>query len=275
MVFDDGFFHGDPHPGNFFVGPEGAIAMIDFGVVGTLDEQLREELADLLVGLVRGNPERVAAAMVVLGAPADRVDQRALRRDLSTLLQRYSGRGVGEIALGQAITDLLEITRRHNLRLPPDLALLTKVLIMEEGLAVTLDPDFQIGRALAPFAQRQLLGQLSPAALLRRLERLGLAAAEFPEQLHRLVGSLSDGVDVHIRTADLEPLVGRLERLGNRIVVSVLAAAALNSVSELAAAGRIHPGSSGRLPLAARTGAVAALGGYAFWRRGLRPRVMR
>jgi ubiquinone biosynthesis protein len=151
MVFDHGFFHGDPHPGNFFVQPDGAIAIIDFGIVGTLDAQLRAELADLLAGLVRESPERVAAALIALGAATDRLERRALRQDLSVLLRRYSGRGVGEIPIGQAITDFLEISRRHGLRLPPDLALLAKTLIMEEGLAVTLDPDFQIGQALGPF----------------------------------------------------------------------------------------------------------------------------
>jgi ubiquinone biosynthesis protein len=242
MVFDDGFFHGDPHPGNFFVQPDGALAIIDFGIVGTLDEQLRERLADLLIGLVRENPERVAAAMIALGASTGHVDPRALRQDLSTLLRRYSGRSVGEIPIGRAIADFLEIARRHSLRVAPDIALLTKVVIMEEGLAATLDPDFRLGEALSPFAQRHLLAQLSPTALLRRLERLGLAAADFPDQLHRVVDALSDGVDVHVRTEDLEPLVARLERLGNRIAVSVLAAAAINSVAELAAADRIRPG---------------------------------
>jgi predicted unusual protein kinase regulating ubiquinone biosynthesis (AarF/ABC1/UbiB family) len=118
VVFDHGFFHGDPHPGNFFVQPDGSIAIIDFEIVGTLDAQLREELADLLVGLVRESPERVAAALIALGAATDRLERRALRQDLSVLLRRYSGRGVGEIAVGQAITDFLEISRRHGLRAP-------------------------------------------------------------------------------------------------------------------------------------------------------------
>jgi len=262
-VFEDGFFHGDPHPGNFFVQPEGRIAIIDFGMVGALDDRLREGLADLLTGLVRKDAERVAAVLIALGASSDRVDRRALARDLSTLLRRYAGRTVGDIALGRAIADLLEITRHHRLRLPRDLALLTKALIMEEGLAATLDPGFQMGQALAPFVERHLLAQLSPTALLRRLERLGLDAAALPGQLHRLLDTFNDGIDVHVRAADLEPLVARLERLGNRIAVSVLAAAALNSVAELAAADRVR-----KPPMAARVAALAALGGYAAWRRG-------
>jgi ubiquinone biosynthesis protein len=269
MVFDDGFFHADPHPGNFFVQSEGGIAIIDFGMVGALDERLRQQLGDLLTAIIRGNPERVATALIELGASSDRVDRRALRQDLSTLLQRYSGRGIGEIALGQAIADLTDITRRHGLRLPRDLALLTKALIMEEGLAATLDPGFQISKALAPFAQRHLLAQLSPTALLRRLERLGLDASELPGQLHRM---LNDGIEVHVRTTDLEPLVERLERLGNRIAVSVLAAAAINSLAELAAADRVRPGAWRKPPMPARAAAVAALGGYAAWRRGFAKR---
>jgi ubiquinone biosynthesis protein len=249
MVFDDGFFHGDPHPGNFFVLPEGAIAIIDFGIVGTLDEQLREELTDLLVGIVNANPERMAAAMIALGASTGRVDDRSLRQDLSALLRRYSGRSVSEIFLGPVIGDFLEIARHHSLRLPPDLALLAKVLIMEEGLAAGLDPEFRIGPALAPFATRHLLAQLSPTALLRRLGRFA--------------DTLSNGVDVHVRTTDLEPLVARLERLGNRIAMSVLAAAAINSVAELAAADRIRRGGSGRPHIGVRTAALTAALGYA------------
>jgi ubiquinone biosynthesis protein len=238
MVFDDGLFHGDPHPGNFFVHPDGGLAIIDFGIVGVLDDRLREQLGDLLAGVIREDPERAAAALIALDASTGRIDHRALSEDLSALLRRYSGLGVGEIRLGEAIAGLLEITRRHSLRLPADLALLAKTLVMAEGLAATLDPGFQMSQALAPFAQRRLLAQLSPAALLRGLERLGLAAAELPDHLHRVI---DDGIDVHVRTADLEPLVARLERLGNRIAVSVLAAAAINSVAQLAAAGRLRP----------------------------------
>jgi ubiquinone biosynthesis protein len=267
MVFDHGFFHGDPHPGNFFVQSDGAIAIIDFGIVGTLSGQLRDKLGDLLVGLVRESPERVAAALIAIGAATDHLEHRALRQDLSALLRRYSGRGVGEIPIGKAIADFLEVSRHHGLRLPADLALLAKTLIMEEGLAATLDPDFQLGPALAPFAKRHLAARLTPTALLRQLEHLGLAAAEFPDQVHRLLEAFSDGVDVHVRTADLEPLVARLERLGNRIAVSVLAAAAINSAAELAAAGRIRPGAMPKPGLAGRAAAVAALGGYVAWTR--------
>jgi ubiquinone biosynthesis protein len=111
--------------------------------------------------------------------------------------------------------------------------------------------------------QRQL-STWTIASLLRRLDRLGLAAAELPDHLHQL---LDDGIEVHVRTAELEPLVARLERLGNRIAVSVLAAAAINSAAELAAAGRVDPGAWRRPSRRARAAALVALGGYAAWRR--------
>jgi ubiquinone biosynthesis protein len=106
-------------------------------------------------------------------------------------------------------------------------------------------------------------------ALARRLERL---AVEFPGQLHQFLDTLNDGgIPIHVRTDELEPLVARLERLGNRIAASVLAAALIDGLAELAAADRVRPGDWRKPTLATRAAVVGALGGYAMWRRTKRP----
>ena len=164
MVFEDGFFHADPHPGNFFVQPSGRLGIIDFGMVGTLDDRMRDRLGTLLVAVMRDDPDRMAGALIALGTSTGPVDRPRLREDLAGLMARYGGRAVGEVELGAAIAALVEVVRRHRLRIPRDLALLVKVIAMEEGVAEQLDPDFRIGEALAPYARRQLLAQLSPPA---------------------------------------------------------------------------------------------------------------
>ena len=270
MIFDDGFFHGDPHPGNLFIEPPGRIGLIDFGIVGTLDDSLRAELGKLLIGVIRKDPNRLATSLIALGATTGPVDRAQLRQDLAELLDTYSERALGEVSVGAALGEGLAIARRHHLRLPRNLALLVKVIVMGEGMAAGLDPEFRMVDVLAPYARRQLLAQLSPAALARRVEQVSADIAElavdFPGQLHRLLDVLGDGgLELHLRAGELEPLLERTERLGNRIAASVIAAAAINALTELAATGHVR-GSDLRRPLPLM---LAAVGGYVAVRRAL------
>lgn len=128
--------------------------------------------------------DRLADALLALGTSTEPVDRARLREDLAGLLERYFPRSIGEISLRSALGDVLVIVRRHGLRLPPDLALLLTVLLVAEGLVAVLDPDFRFAEALAPYARRQLLAQVSPAAVRQRVEEFGAdlaeLAADFP-----------------------------------------------------------------------------------------------
>lgn len=239
MVFEDGFFHADPHPGNFFIEPDGRIGIVDFGMVGTLDDALREQLGRLLVGFLRQDPDRLADALLSLSTSTEPVERARLREDLAGLLERYFGLSIGEISLRTAVGDVLVIVRRHGLRLPHDLALLLTVLLVAEGLVAVLDPHFQFAEALAPYARRQLLAQITPAAVIQRVEQFGADLAElavdFPGRLDRLLKSVeSGGLEVRLRTDELESLLTRAERIGNRIAIAVLAAATIDGLAGLA-----------------------------------------
>src|ERR1700751_1822170 len=161
MVFDDGFFHADPHPGNFFIEPTGRVGIVDFGMVGTLDDRLREQLGRLLSGFLRDDPGRLADALLAQGTSTGEVDRARLREDLATLLARYFGRSIGEVSLRSAIGEILEIVRLHRLKVPPDLSLLFTVLIIAEGIVAELDPEFRFAEALAPYARRHLLSGIT------------------------------------------------------------------------------------------------------------------
>jgi ubiquinone biosynthesis protein len=243
MVFEDGCFHGDPHPGNFFVEDSGRIGIVDFGIVGALDEGVRDQLQSVLIALSRQDPDRLAASLIALRASSGAVDRSRLREDLSPLLARYAGQAVGSIDVRRAIADMLEVARRHSLCVPRDVSLLLRTIVLGEGIVERLDPGFSFTEALRPYVRRQLLAQLTPSALRRRLEQMGVDVAELaielPGQLHRALGVLADGdLEVHLRAGDLEPLLARTERLGNRIAVSVVSAALINALAELLAARR-------------------------------------
>ena len=265
MVFEDGFFHADPHPGNFFIERDGRVGIVDFGMVGTLDDALREQLSRLLIGFVRQDPDRLADALLALDSSTEPVERARLREDLAALLARYVGRTIGEISLRTALGDVLVIVRRHGLRLPRELALLLTVLLVAEGLVAVLDPDFRFAEALAPYARRQLIAQVTPAAVRQRVEQFGADLAEltvdFPGRLDRLLKSVeSGGLEVRLRADEFESMLTRAERIGNRIAAAVLAAATVDGLARLVVErSRRRRKSSGReLPaLGAVTGYVA------------------
>ena len=270
-VFDDGFFHGDPHPGNFFIQPSGRIGIIDFGRVGTLDDQLRSQLRRLLLAFARRDPDRLTGAVLALGPATGHIDRARLREDLPGLITKRTGEGGQGVPVGAMLAGLLEIVRHHGLRIPRDLALLFTVITMAEGIATTLDPGFELFGAMAPFAKAELARELSPAALALRAEQFGADAAEalidLPGQLHRALEALGtgDGFEVHLRAAELQPLAGRAERAGNRIAGSILAAAAIDGLSGLAA--RRGGGHRRRTTLLTGLGVAGSLGAYDAWRR--------
>lgn len=257
MVFEDGFFHADPHPGNFFVEPDGTIGLIDFGMVGVLDDRLRDQLGGLMLALGREDPGGLADALLAIGAVSGQVDRGRLREDLAEMLSRYSGRSLGEIELRQTVGDILDIARRHGLTAPPNLALLLKSFVMNEGMAADLDPGFRLVETLTPYAYRYMLARFSPAGLAGRAERVALELAELsadlPARLNRVLDVLTAGsFDVHVSTADLELHATRVERVGKRIAASVIAAAIIDGLAELAAADRTRARGKRTLRRAAR-----------------------
>jgi len=238
MIFEDGFFHADPHAGNFLVERGGRLAIIDFGMVGTVDTRTREQLVELLFAVTSRDPDRLVDAFFDLRMLQRHTNRDVLRRDFEHLLSRYYGLPLGEIGLGPLLTDTLAVVRRHRLQLPTNLALMIKTLIMHEGLEVRLDPEMHMTSVLAPYAEELMLREYSPILWARRFARAGLDAArlgtELPQQVHRLIGEIERGsIEVGMRPEGFERLVGRFERLGNRVVLGIIAAAFVNGLALL------------------------------------------
>ncbi|HZI86099.1 MAG TPA: AarF/ABC1/UbiB kinase family protein, partial [Pyrinomonadaceae bacterium] len=159
MVCEDGFFHADPHPGNFFIEPNGAIGLIDFGMVGILDDRTQELLADLLITINQQDADRLVDVFLDLGVTRKRIDRASMRHDVERLLSTYWGLPLGELKVAALLNDVYSVMRRHHLHLPPNLALLLKTVIMIEGLGVNLDSDFRLTKSLRPYTERLVLRQ--------------------------------------------------------------------------------------------------------------------
>ena len=277
MIFDDGFFHADPHPGNLFIESTGCIGLIDFGMVGEVNDRLRDHLAKLLFAFSRNDPDRIARALLKLSITMTATNRELLVRDIAHFIEQYQGRLLGEIQLTSLISELLAILRTHHLQLPSEMAMLTKMVLMLEGMGVRLNPEFNLGEVLKPYASRLAIERLDPRRLPGMLKQVGLDAADFgadlPELLERALRNLDDGPEVRLRSDDLLPLVTRAERIGNRLVAGIVLAAFIRGIGDLTTADSERLLSwQGKL-LAGAIGAVGATGGYLAWTS--RPRARR
>jgi ubiquinone biosynthesis protein len=239
MVCENGFFHADPHPGNFFIELDGTIGLIDFGMVGVLDERTQEHLADLLIYINHQDADRLVDVFLDLGVTKKRVDRDLLRRDIEHLLSHYWGLPLGELRIAAVLNDVFAVMRRHHLHLPSNLALLLKTVIMIEGMGVNLDPEFHLTSALEPYADRLVMRKYSPSRIARNLGQLSLDLAglgvEMPQQLRRIVNAAENGsLQVGMRPEGFDPVLSRLERIANRIVLGVIAAAFIIGLAVLA-----------------------------------------
>lgn len=275
MVFDDGFFHADPHPGNLFVEPSGSIGLIDFGMVGEVSLQLRGQLAKLLQAFTSNDASRISNSLLAISVSPPTTDRSALRQDTAVFMHLYEGKKLGQLEIAPLILQMLAILRNHHLQLPREMALLIKMLLMTEGTGARLDPGFSLGEVLKPYATRLALERFKPGNVAQMLARLGLSAADLgttlPERLERLAGRMDDGVEVHLRAAELEPLVARAEKIGNRLVAGMIAAAFIRGLGEVATADSDRLRTWGKPLAAGGIGAVGALGAYLAWtgrRRG-------
>ncbi len=240
MAFEHGFFHGDPHPGNLILTPEGNLALLDFGMVGFLSRGDVEALSRLFISVVNRDAAAALRSLEGLGVQYSTDVRDELVQNIGEFLHKYSGLSVGEVTLGQALSELISIARRYRLRLPPVFPLLAKALVTAEGLARSIDPTINVYEVARPYARQLLAERYSPGALRTAAEERAFEYAryveEYPEQLRQVLGELSDGeLEVQLRHGGLDELVGEVDVLANRLVFAVVTGALLVGSSMLGA----------------------------------------
>jgi len=247
-VLEDGFFHADPHPGNFVVMPGEVIGAMDFGLVGHLREQDRLNLIRLYLAAVALNSDGIVDELVRMGAVRGQVDRVGCARDISRLLTQYHGLPLKDIRAREVFEEIMPVAFCYHLQLPSDLWLLGKTLAMLEGVGLRLDPDFDMFAVADPFAQRMMWRLAVPhygwgPALLRQGADWGEFIGLLPRAGHRLLEQAESGELFQLRIKDVDQLTGGLNRLATLLALSLLAAALIISLAMLvpiAAAGTVR-----------------------------------
>ena len=266
MIFTDGFFHADPHPGNLFIESSTRIALIDFGMVGEVGKELRSNLGSLLIAFSFDDADRICRALLGLSINRPAPDRDVFRQDIMRVMQQYQGRPLGDIKISPLVVQVLAIVRNHHLQLPSEMAMLTKMILMTEGMGARLNPDFNLGTVVKPYARKLALERALPRDVVRNLSRWGLDAAvfatDFPERMRNMLDHLDDGVEVHLRAAELAPLMNRAERIGNRLIAGMIVAAFIQGIGDLTAGDRERLRAWQNALVGGGVGVVTALGGY-------------
>ena len=235
QVFRDGFFHADLHPGNMFVDPDGAIVVVDFGIMGRLDRATRFYLADMLLGFLSGDYRRVAEVHFAAGYVPQRRSVDAFTQACRSIGEPILGKPLQEISVARLLAQLFEITEQFEMETQPQLLLLQKTMVVIEGVGRRLDPEINIWALGRPLIETWMRDNRGPEARLREgLEMLVELAERVPRlirSLERLVSDWSrEGVVHHVESLAVQA-AHRARHLAFVLLPVWLAAAALVTIA--------------------------------------------
>ncbi|HWR07391.1 ABC1 kinase family protein [Sporomusa sp.] len=227
QIFMEGFFHGDPHPGNVVVLPGEIIAFLDFGMVGRLSAEMKYNLSSVVIGLMRQNSDDLTKAIFRIGVVPDTVNRLQLREDIDLLQEKYYGVPLSKVSLGEAISSIFAVSLKHKIKIPADLVLVGKALLTMEGVVEKLDPGLSILDIAEPFGQKLLLERLHPKnltkALLQNINDFGELFISFPQYFHELRSIVRRGrLHLEIAIPEIEHILKTQDRISNRLSFSII-----------------------------------------------------
>ncbi len=229
-IFIDGFFHGDPHPGNILLLKDGRYGILDFGLCGRLTPQMRETLVVLSLAVALKDADTAARTLYRLGAGDARISLTELRDDLHALFHRFLGRSIKEVDATLVLQEVLILAVKHKIRVPPEYALLGRAGATIEGIIRDLDPEIDIAKVAAPYAERLLMGRVGgeqlQGGLYRALLQFQGYSQDVPIQLAQILNDLSAGnFAVQLRGPAVEKLASTILVATTALCFSILGGA--------------------------------------------------
>ena len=230
QVFIHGLFHADPHPGNIHVLPGNIICILDFGMVGRLDDDLKLELTELLLCVLHRDVDRLIRQLLYSGELHDESNLKNLKRDLTEFIDDYYDILLQDLKIGKLLFNFVEILTEYKIKFPSTLMLLSRALFVMEGMGKQLDPNFNMVEQLKPFAEKIIKDRYSPANLAKdaaqTLQSYQALGKSLPRDIKEFINRVNkDKFKIDLEHRGLEQLVNDLDKSTNRISFSMVIAA--------------------------------------------------
>jgi ubiquinone biosynthesis protein len=230
QIFTYAFFQGDPHPGNILVKEDNVIVVLDFGMFGRIDEKTKEQIADILIAVIKKDVDKIVKTFLDVGVIAEEVNIREFRLDIVDFLERYYDVPLSQLELSEVLNEIVQVVARHRIKIMPEVMLLIKALVTIEGIGRDLDPEFNMVEHAKPFAEKLIKERVSPRNIIKNIVKTSQDVNELlrvlPGETLQIVRKLRKGtLEIDLKLRHLENLVAKLDRVSNRITFSIIIAA--------------------------------------------------
>ncbi len=229
QIFEHGFFHADPHPGNIKVLKDNVICFLDYGMTGSLSARHREDLADILFAIINKDESKITKTILKLSEYGQIEDSGKLESDIAELIELYAYRPFKELEIGNLLHRIARVVAEYRLKVPRDFYLLAKALVTIESVGRELDPEFNAVKHAEPFAEKLIMERMSPRKVI---EDFYLSALEtrllmrdLPSEARDILTLVKQGeAKIKFEHKGLDPMLKTLDQTNNRMVFAIVLA---------------------------------------------------
>lgn len=244
QIFEDGFFHGDPHPGNLLI-YEGKICFLDFGIVGILNDNMKSWLNKAMLAIATKDKDKLVDFILAVGIKKGKINKGDLYEDISYLFDTYLNTSLKNIKIGILLQEVFQIVRRNNIQLPSELVALIRGLIILEGVVAEVDPELEIISVVIGFVKSKnkfaILKELDKEELIISAYQCARDTIKIPTKTIELLNKIiNDNTNINIKMTDLDKIVSNLDSMVNRLTGGVIVAA-LVVASSLIISNKVEP----------------------------------
>ena len=242
MIFEDGFFHADPHPGNMFVMYDGRIGLMDFGIVGWLPPEIIDNIARAFLAVIHKKFDRLVDLYVELGLITSEIDtetfKKEFRSDLFYLLEPLYDMAIAEIDFPSYLEAMTHLVIKHGLKIPSELLLMNRTILIVDNIGRQLDPEFNLMAAAEPYAAKLVKSRISPQRIISKASEnlldIGDLLIDTPKQMNRLLRkAIRNEVSIKIDPIGMDKLIKDIDRSSNRLAFSIIVASIIVGSSVL------------------------------------------